>query len=330
MKDALVRTQAQEWERGWTLVLASAVGFSFFSVLLSAVGLFMEPLKQEFGWDKSLLSAGPAIATGVTALLSPFYGALIDRFGSRRLALPGIVVTMAGTAMFALADGSKAQWIAMWALFGLILTSIKSTIWTTAVAGMFDKGRGLALGIVVAGTAVSQTVVPPLGNWLIAVSGWRGAFFWLAAGWGSITLVLCWLFLFDAHDRKARAAADSGDPISKRGAIELPGLTKAQALRSPALWMVAVSTFTVMLLTIGLGIHLFPILTESGVPRGTAAWLLSLGGISGLIGKLMTGFLLDRFRPNWIGGLTPGVTALNFLLPGRFLGAVPAANLCGL
>ena len=324
MKDALVRTQAQEWERGWTLVLASAVGFSFFSVLLSAVGLFMEPLKQEFGWDKSLLSAGPAIATGVTALLSPFYGALIDRFGSRRLALPGIVVTMAGTAMFALADGSKAQWIAMWALFGLILTSIKSTIWTTAVAGMFDKGRGLALGIVVAGTAVSQTVVPPLGNWLIAVSGWRGAFFWLAAGWGTITLVLCWLFLFDAHDRKARAAADSGDPISKRGAIELPGLTKAEALRSPALWMVAVSTFTVMLLTIGLGIHLFPILTESGVPRGTAAWLLSLGGISGIIGKLMTGFLLDRFRPNWIGGLTMGVTAVTFLVLDRFIGSTAA------
>ncbi len=376
MREAIARPHSQEWQSGWTLVLASAVGFSFFSVLLSAVGLFMEPLKQEFGWDKSLLSAGPAIATGVTALLSPFYGALIDRFGSRRLALPGIVVTMAGTAMFALADGSRTQWIAMWALFGLILTSIKSTIWTTAVAGMFEKGRGgggggggggparaggggpppgggggprtarraapggtiwttavagmfekgrgLALGLVVAGTAISQTVVPPLGNWLITISGWRGAFFWLGAGWGGITLVLCWLFLFDAHDRKARAAATSGDAVAKRGAVELPGLTRAQALRSPALWMVAVSTFVVMLLTIGLGIHLFPILTESGVPRATAAWMLSLGGISGIIGKLATGFLLDRFRPNWIGGLTMGVTAVTVLVLDRFIDSTVA------
>ena len=73
MTQARPQTQADEWSQGWTLVLASAVGFSFFSVLLSAVGLFMEPLNKEFGWDKSLLSAGPAIATGVTALLSPFY-----------------------------------------------------------------------------------------------------------------------------------------------------------------------------------------------------------------------------------------------------------------
>lgn len=323
----MAQTQAQEWRSAWTLVLASAVGFSFFSVLLAAVGLFMEPLHREFGWDKSLLSAGPAIATGVTALLSPFYGALIDRFGSRRLALPGIVVTMAGTAMFALADGSRTQWLAMWALFGLILTSIKSTIWTTAVAGVFEKGRGLALGIVVAGTAVAQTVVPPLGNWLIGATGWRGAFFWLGAGWGGLTLLLCWLFLYDAHDRSARAAVSQGDVAAARGSVSLPGLTKAQAWRSPALWMVATSTFIVMLLTIGLGIHLFPILTESGVPRSTAAWLMSLGGVSGIVGKLMTGFLLDRFRPNWIGGLTMGVTAVTFLVLDRFIGSTAAVVL---
>ncbi|MCJ2187846.1 MFS transporter [Novosphingobium beihaiensis] len=318
------RTQAQEWSSGWSLVLASAIGFSFFSVLLSAIGLFMEPLHREFGWDKSVLSAGPAIATGVTALLSPFYGAMIDRFGSRRLALPGIVITIAGTAMFALADGSRTQWLMMWALFGLLLTSIKSTIWTTAVAGVFEKGRGLALGIVVAGTAIAQTVVPPLGNWLIATTGWRGAFFWLGAGWGGLTLLLCWLFLYDAHDRYARAAARQGEAARARGSVSLPGLTKAQAWRSPALWMVGASTFIVMLLTIGLGIHLFPILTESGVPRETAAWMMSLGGIAGVIGKLTTGALLDRFRPNWIGGLTMGVTAVTFFMLDRFIGSTAA------
>ncbi len=92
----------------WKLVLASAVGFSFFSVLLAGTGLFFEPLRKEFGWNRSLLSAGPAIATLVTALLSPFYGALIDRVGSRRLALPGIVMVMASMSAFAFASGSRA------------------------------------------------------------------------------------------------------------------------------------------------------------------------------------------------------------------------------
>lgn len=302
--------QAEEWKSGWTLVLASSIGFSFLSVLLAGTGLFMEPLSREFGWSRSLLSAGPGIATMVTALLSPFYGVVIDRVGSRRLALPGIVAVIGATCAFAFANGSEAQWIALWLIFGVLVTSIKSTVWTAAVAGVFNRGRGLALGLTVAGTALSQAIVPPLGNFLIEHVGWRGAFVWLGLGWGSLSLLLCYLFLYDAHDRAVR----SGAVREGRSSAGLPGLTRHEALRSRALWQVAASTFVVMLLTIGLGIHLFPILTESGIDRGSAAWLTSLSGVAGIVGKLATGALLDRFRPNWIGGLTMGVTAVTFFL----------------
>ena len=320
----LTQSQQAEWKTGWTLVLASAIGFSFFSVLLAATGLFIGPLSKEFGWSRSLLAAGPSIATGVTALLSPFYGALIDRFGSRKLALPGIVAVMLATSSFALANGSEVQWIVLWVIFGVIVTSIKSTIWTTAVAGVFDKGRGLALGLTVAGTAVAQAVVPPLGNFLIEEFGWRGAFVWFGLGWGGLTLLLCSLFLYDAHDRLSRAAARTGAAKAVRTDVRLPGLTKAEAIRSRPLWQVAISTFVVMLLTIGLGIHLFPILTEAGVTRENAAWLSSLTGVAGIVGKLVTGALLDRFRPNWIGGVTMGITAVTFLLLITSLDSMPA------
>lgn len=313
----------QEWKRGWPVVVAAMAGFSFFSVLLSATGLFIEPLERAFGWDRATLSIGPAIATAVTALLSPFYGALIDRFGSRRLGLPGVVVTMAATCMFAFASGSKTQWVVMWVVFGLILTSIKSTIWTTAVAGTFSKGRGLALGLAVTGPAIAQTLVPPLGNFLIESFGWRAAYLWFGLGWGGVTLLLCWLFLADAHDRKARAMQAAG-ALESAARVVLPGLRKREALRSVALLQVAVSSFVVMMMTIGLAIHLFPILTEAGVARTDAAWLLSLGGIAGIVGKLVTGALLDRFRPNWTGSLTMGVTAVTFVVLARFLDSMPA------
>lgn len=309
-------TAAQEWKSGWTLVLASAVGFSFFSVLLAGTGLFMEPLARDFGWSRTLLSAGPSIATAVTAVLSPFYGALIDKFGTRKMALPGILVTIVSVAAFSFANGSAAQWILLWLIFGLVSTSIKSTVWTAAVAGVFSQGRGLALGVTVAGTAVAQTLVPPVGNFLIEEVGWRGAFVWLALGWGGLTFLVCWLFLFDVHDRtKARLRREgSGGQGEAPVAVNLPGLTTAEAWRNTALWRVAISTFIVMLLTIGLGIHLFPILTEAGISRENAAWLTSLTGIAGIVGKLVTGVLLDRYRPNWIGGLTMGVTAIAFFL----------------
>ena len=92
----------EEWRRGWAVVLASSLGFSFFSVMLSGAGIFMGPLGAEFHWSKTLLSGGIAIATWITALLSPPFGMLVDRFGSRRVAIPGIVATIAASSAFGL------------------------------------------------------------------------------------------------------------------------------------------------------------------------------------------------------------------------------------
>ena len=302
---------AQEWRSGWTLVLAASMGFSFFSILLAASGLFMEPLTKEFGWSRTLLSSGPSIAVTITAILSPFFGVLLDRYGSRRLVLPGLIVTMLSIAAFSLASGSVVQWLVLWSVFGVASVSIKSTAWTAAVLGVFERSRGLALGLTLSGTALAQAAVPPLGNWLIGAFGWRGAFIWLAVGWGGTTFLLCLLFLFDARDRLAA----SPQPTTRSAkAPVLTGLTPKQALRDSALWRVGISSFVVMVMTIGLSIHLFPILTEAGVSRASAAWLTSLTGVAGFVGKIATGAFLDRFRPNLIGGVTLAVMAVVFLL----------------
>lgn len=304
---------AEEWKSGWTLVLAASLGFSFFSIMLAATGLFMEPLTREFGWSRTLLSSGPSIATATTAILSPFFGALIDRYGSRRIVLPGLVLTTLSIAAFSLANGSQLQWVLLWLVFGIVAVSIKSTAWTAAVLGVFKQSPGLALGLTLSGTAVAQAAVPPVANLLITEFGWRAAFVWMGFGWGSITLLLCVLFFFDARDTAARMSSRDA-PMPPAAPAMLEGLAPRQALRDSALWRVGISNFVVMILTIGLTIHLFPILTEAGVSRANAAWLTSLAGIAGIIGKLVTGALLDRFRPNWIGGVTLGVTALAFLL----------------
>lgn len=312
-------TAAQEWRTGWGTVLAASVGFSFFSVMLSGTGIFMQPLGEEFGWSRTMLSAGPSIATTMVALLSPFFGILIDRYGSRRLALPGLVVTSLVMAAFSTIDGASAQyqWLALWSLFGLVSVSIKSTIWNAAVASIFEKGRGLALGLTLSGTAVAQAVVPPLGNWLIEDFGWRDAYVWMALGWGGLTFLVCLLLFYDAHDHAAaerRRTQPEAAAVARGAQANLTGLSVQEALRSAALWRLAISTFIIMLVTMGLSIHLFPILTEAGVSRTNAAWMTAISGIAGIVGKLVTGVLLDRYRPNWVGGLTMGVTALAFLL----------------
>lgn len=302
-----IQPASAEWRAGWKLVLAASAGFSFFSVMMGAIGLFIEPLSKEFGWSRTLVSSGPSIATATTAILAPLVGILIDRFGSRPVVLPGVVLTILAIAAFSLANGSPAQWMMLWLAFGIVATLIKSTAWTAAVVGFFDKSRGLALGLTLSGTAVAQSIVPPLCNWLMIEFGWRGALVWLAVGWGGVTFLLCLLLFFDPR----RQSTDAGEVIAKP---DLPGLSVRDALRNSALWRVAISNFVVMLLTIGLAIHLFAILTEAGVDRSSAAWLTGLGGLSGIVGKLVSGFLLDRYRPNLIGGVTLAIAALAFLL----------------
>lgn len=304
---------AAEWKSGWKLVLAASMGFSFFSVMASATGLFIAPLTAEFGWSRTLVSSGMSISALISAVMSPFFGVLIDRIGTRRLALPGLLLTMASIISFTLNNGAVWLWVALWLIYGLISVSVKSTVWTASVAGVFDKGRGLALGVTLSGTAVAQMVTPMLANALIANYGWRTAFVAMALGWGGIAWVLCWLFLYDGHDRqKAATAAAAAAQVVEAPVIPLTGLTLAQALRDTALWRIGLCIFIMMALTIGLMVHVFQILTEAGISREYAAMLSSFAGLFGIIGKLVTGSLLDRYRPNWVGGITLGITALAF------------------
>lgn len=299
----------EEWRRGWGLVFASCIGFSFFSVLTHTMGMFMDPVGKEFGWSKTLLSAGVTISGIATALLSPPFGILIDRYGSRRLALPGIVAASLAISAIALANGSAWQWLGLWLFYAVISISVKTTVWTTAVAGVFEGQRALALALTLSGVAVAQIVGPPVAYWLIETYGWRLAYVWLALGWGGVTLLVCWLFLYDAHDRKGAAL---GQAAASRP--DFDGLSVAQAWRDRALWRIGVSNFIIMLVTIGLVVHQVPILTGAGVTRANAALLSMLVGISSIVGKLVTGVLLDRYRANLVGGITLSSTAFAFLL----------------
>lgn len=310
----------QEFRQHWTLIIAAAIGFSFTSVITASTGLFMEPLSREFGWSRTLVSSGISITSILTFLFSPLFGVFIDKIGTRRLALPGLVLLAIVIASLSTLTGSHLQWFAIWTLYAVAALATKSTVWTAAVNSTFTAGRGLALGLVLSGSALAQTITPPLTHFLIQTQGWRLAFVWLGLGWGSIAVLMCAIWLRDGYDigrreRAARAAAgEKSAPL-----LDVPGLSVQEAWRSAALWRIAISTFVIMVVTIALMVHQFPILTAAGVTRTNAAYYAGLAGIAGIVGKLITGVLLDRFPARWVGGLTIGAAALTFvllLLPG--------------
>src|SRR5690348_3276620 len=106
-----------EWRTHWPLVLASAAGFSLHTVSSYVIGLVMEPLEAEFGWSRAQISVVSIIPAIFMVLFSPYTGGLIDRWGSRRLALPSLVLTGVSIAMISLANGSILQWYLLWIFY---------------------------------------------------------------------------------------------------------------------------------------------------------------------------------------------------------------------
>lgn len=300
-----------EWKAHWPLVIATTAGFSLHPVPTYSLGLFSEPLAAEFGWSRAQIMAGMTVAAVAMVFMSPLVGALIDKWGSRRLAIPGTVVTALSISAFGLADGSFAQWMALWSLFAVASLATKPTVWTAAVSNVFTAGRGVALAVTLSGVAIAQILAPPVSFLLIDAYGWRTAFFALGLGWGAVSLVPIVLFMFEPRDR---SRTGSGVSTGSDDTASLPGLGVAEAVRNVALWRIAIATLLTMFLGIGVVVHQVPILTEAGVGRAQAAGLASLAGAAGIVGKLTTGWLMDRSGAGIVGSLTLGIAAVGFAL----------------
>ncbi len=236
--DRGMRTAKDEWLKHWTLVLASGFGLSLHTVSTYTLGLVMEPLNAEFGWSRAQISVVSLIPAILMVLFSPSTGAVIDRWGSRRLAIPSIILTGISLAMISLANGSTAQWMMLWVFYGVVTLGIKVTVWTTSISGAFSAGRGLALGTMLCGAALSQIGVPPLAQWLVDDYGWRTAYVVIALVWSTPVLILALLFLKDARPAPDRSTEPAAAPAN----AQLSGLSVREALRSVPLMRIAVST----------------------------------------------------------------------------------------
>ena len=304
-----------EFKQHWTLVFASAVGFSFTSVITASTGLFMQPLSEEFGWSRTLVSSAVSITSILTFLFSPLFGILIDKIGTRRMVLPGLFLMMVSIVGLSTLTGSETQWFAIWLVYSVAALATKSTTWTAAINSTFVSVRGLALGLTLAGSMIAQVIVPPLGDFLISGFGWRMAYVWLGFGWGSLALLLCIIWFKDGYYRGQQKRAEKAlSGKAKAPLLDAPGLTVQEAWRSPALWRISISAFLIMIVTIGVMVHQIPILVDLGSSRTAAAYYASMGGLAGIAGKVVTGFLLDRYAARWVGGLTILAGALTFVL----------------
>ncbi len=302
----------QEWRANWTLVLAAMIGMSFGSVPVSTIGLFMQPLEESFGWSRAMISSGLLVFAAVGLPLTPFAGALVDRFGARRCAIPGVFLSGSLFAVFSLMTGASWMWWFIWLIYSIASLLIRVMVWNSAVSNAFDASRGLAIGLVLCGIALTQIIAPPLTNLLIEEYGWRIAYAVIGLGWGGTSLFFVLLFF---HGRSEPAAATTKAVVADQTPKTTPGgLTLKQALRDPSMRLIAFSVTLSMAMAASIGTHIVPLIESSGTTRTTAASLAALMGLGSVSGKIVTGLLSDRIASRFLPAVVLSIPAVGYFL----------------
>ena len=324
MFDARAR---DEWRAAWALPFVSALGYGVSTVHIYSAGLFIVPLEREFGWTRAAITGGLTVISVISVFAAPFVGLLIDRVGARRIGIPGLAVYAAAMAALSLAGSSLWGWYALWVLLAVGSLMVKATVWTSAVASRFDRSRGLAMAITLCGAGLGSALTPLLTNRLLVAFDWRGAYVGLGVIIAAISIPLMLPFFRDARDlaRSRPAAAEAVAPLG--------GLRFGEAVRSARFVKLALVSFLAVSAMTALMVHMVPMLLERGFTAIHAAQIAGLAGIGSVVGRIGTGFLLDRVSGQLIGGIgfsLPILVVIAFYAAGtQAWVAAPAAFLLG-
>jgi MFS family permease len=292
-----------ELKSRWWIVVASVLGLLVGNgpVMQFTFGTLLPPITREFGWSRGLVSSAMVVGLWMTGIATPVVGRLVDRFGIRVVALPAIVVFALATASVAWVPASPAAFTVLYALMGLGAAGQTPLIYAKAISARFDRQRGLALGIAIAGVGLGAALVPQFAQKMVGIAGWRGAY----VGLGMLTFVLAFpavaLFV-------GRPAADQQVAVQSLSTATMPGLSALEALRTTRFWSLALSFFIVSGTTGGVISHLVPLMSDRGVSPQTATAMVGAAGTALIAGRLLSGFLLDRIH-------APYVAAVFFLAP---------------
>jgi len=289
--------QRSEFRDGWPVVLAATfgVGVGLIGAPIFTLGTFIVPLSKTFGWTRTQVSLSSFCMVFGTIISAMFVGRIVDRFGARRIGIISLILLCA-----ALVGMTQITADIRTFYFGLILLSLAGCgtspiIWTRGVALWFDKNRGLAFGLTLAGTGIAGMVMPPFIGWVIAHHDWRAGYLGLAAA-TAVALIPVVLFFREPSDREL---ADRRSPLAQ--AQHAAGMALGEALRTRRFWQLGLVNFFVTSATSLLIIHLVPLLIGAGIGRSTAANLSAIMGATIIFGRFSTGYLMDRFHPPFVG-----------------------------
>jgi sugar phosphate permease len=298
-----------EWRTGWRIVAGAAIGMGTgIGLYLVVRSLFVVHLTKEFGWTRGDLGVAGTVAFVTGALVLPVIGRIVDRFGYRRVVLVCVPAMSLLYLAIALQPGPFRIHLLLMVWGGIFGGGTAAISYTRPLIAAFHRQRGLALGLATAGTSITAMIVPPIIAAVIAHYGWRAGLYTMAA---ITTLVGLPLSLALIGNPTAASQARSLALARARGPR---GAALRDALRTPRFWLLAVAFAAVNIPGAGVVAQLAPMLGDKGLPEETAALVMSVYAAGLLLGRLMTGFSLDRMPTALVAAPMTLIPAIGIVL----------------
>ncbi len=276
---------------GWLVVAAAfavtCVGFG----CVYSFSAFIEPLQRDFGAARGSVSLVFSLAGFLYFGLGSISGPLADRWGSRRLAVIGMILIGAGLALASVAQTLTTVYVAYGLGVGLgVGCSYVPAM--GAVQRWFVRRRGFASGLASSGIGVGTLVVPPFASYLVTMWGWRTAYLILG---GIAAVAGSGMALLMESDPRNRGLGPDGEILpATHQATQAPGASIKDAIKSRRFIGLYLAC-----LACGFGVfvpfvHLAPYAMDHGIAQSSAVLLVSAIGVGSTVGRFCLGGLADR------------------------------------
>jgi MFS family permease len=295
---ATERVETDESSYRWVILAAAFMMMLASAGISQAFSLFVKPMAADFGGARGDVSIGYAIymiCFGVGSFVTAW---LADRVSMRLLLLIGVVSYSIGAILSGLANSLWTLYLAFGMLNGGAVGSLVGCL-TYAVAQWFSSKKGLALGILMAGMGMGVFASAMTAGVLMDFYGWRGTFVVLGAAAFLVNIPAALLIrervrLGASKLRPRQAPAPTGQPAP---AAPRMGWSTATAARTWSFWSLN-TTFVCCCLSHSIPLlHYIPYASDLGLTAPRGALLVTLGGLSNVVGRTGMGALSD-----WIGG----------------------------
>jgi sugar phosphate permease len=327
---------------GWAVVLAA--GSTMFvrnAAATLTIAVFVFPMSEDLGWSRTLIVGAAAAAGFVSMFVSPVAGWILQRYGARVLMASSVFIL--GAVILSLRWTTSP--ISFYLLFGagrLMFQAPLQIGGSTAVAQWFVRLRGRSSSMLGVSHSLGMGLFPLFAQLFMNASDgdWRMAWFWMGISVWAIALPLTLLvfvnkpedvgLLPDGDESSAGVAEDSPEQTA---AEKEEQWTLKEAMRTPAMWTLAVVGGLVFFIHTGVNIHQAAFLRDHDISPSIAASALTVMAGGTAIGSILWGNLLDRLPVKIVYSSTAawlGATALLFLLVESPAMAFTAAAIFGI